>query len=60
MGPEAYLAGVTGALVTVAGILYKSLLDRIKRAEDREDRATEALERLTDYVETLLKERGLI
>lgn len=55
----AYLAAVTGALVTTAGLFYKNLLDRIKRSEDREERATTALEKLTDYVGTLLKERGL-
>lgn len=59
MGTEAYLAAVASALVTVAGLFYKNLIDRIKRSEDREERATAALEKLTDYVETLLKERGL-
>ena len=57
---EAYLAAVASALVTVAGLFYKNLIDRIKRSEDREERATAALEKLTDHVETLLKERGLV
>jgi len=58
MPADAYLAAVAGALVTVAGLFYKSLLDRIKRSEDREERTTAALEKLTDYVGTLLRERG--
>lgn len=55
---DPYLTAVTGALVTVAGLFYKQLLDRIKRSEDREERNTTALEKLTDHVGTLLKERG--
>ena len=58
MPPEAQLAAVASALVTVAGLFYKQLLDRIKRSEDREERTTAALEKLTEYVGTLLRERG--
>ena len=58
MPTDAYLAAVAGALVTVTGLFYKSLLDRIKRSEDREERTTSALEKLTEYVGTLLRERG--
>lgn len=58
MPADAYLAAVAGALVTVAGLFYKQLLDRIKRSEDREERTTSALEKLTEYVGTLLRERG--
>jgi hypothetical protein len=58
MPADAYLAAVAGALVTVTGLFYKSLLDRIKRSEDREERTTTALEKLTEYVGTLLRERG--
>ena len=58
MAADAYLAAVAGALVTVAGLFYKQLLDRIKRSEDREERTTTALEKLTEYVGTLLRERG--
>ena len=55
---DPYLAAVASALVTVAGLFYKQLLDRIKRSEDREERTTAALEKLTEYVGTLLRERG--
>jgi hypothetical protein len=58
MPADAYLAAVTGALVTVVGLFYKFILDRLKRSEDREERTTKALEKLTDYVGTLLRERG--
>lgn len=37
LDPVLYLLAVAGALSTVAGLLYKQMADRIKRAEDRGD-----------------------
>jgi hypothetical protein len=54
---EAYLGVLASALVTVTGLFYKNLLDRIKRSEDREERLAVAFERLADQVETILDER---
>ena len=45
------LAAVTGALVTVVGVFYKFLLDRLKRSEDREDARDALFERLADSIE---------
>lgn len=52
---EAYVGVLAGALVTVAGLFYKSLIDRITRSESREERTTAALERLTDQIDAVLK-----
>ena len=54
---EAYVGVLASALVTVATLFYKSLLDRIKRSEDREERMVDAFEKLADQVETILQER---
>lgn len=54
---EAYVGVLAGALVTVAGLFYKFLLDRIAKSEAREERTTAALEKLADQVETILSER---
>jgi hypothetical protein len=54
---EAYVGVLAGALVTVAGLFYKSLLDRIARSESREERTTAALERLADQIEVIVDER---
>ena len=48
------LAAVTGALVTVVGVFYKFLLDRLRRSEDREDARDALFERLADSIEEAL------
>lgn len=50
------LAGiVASALVTVATMLYRQLIERAKRAEERNDRLDSLVTRMADGVETLLK-----
>lgn len=54
MAIDPALAAVTGALVTVVGVFYKFLLDRLKRSEDREDARDALFERLADAIETAI------
>ncbi len=54
MPADAYLAAVAGALVTVVGLFYKFLLDRLKRSEDREDARDALYERLVEALEEAL------
>lgn len=50
------LAGiVASALVTVAGLLYRQLIDRARRAEERNDRLDALVTKMADGVDTLLK-----
>lgn len=54
MAIDPALAAVTGALVTVVGVFYKFLLDRLRRSEDREDARDALFERLADSIEEAL------
>ena len=50
------LAGiVASALVTVAGLLYRQLIERARRAEERNDRLDALVAKMADGVDTLLK-----
>jgi len=48
------LVAVTGALVTVVGVFYKFLIDRLKRSEQREDARDALFERLANALEDAL------
>lgn len=48
------LVAVTGALVTVVGLFYKFLLDRLRRSEEREAARDVLFERLADALEDAL------
>lgn len=54
MAIDPALAAVTGALVTVVGVFYKFLIDRLKRSESREDARDALFERLADTLEEAL------
>lgn len=54
MSIDPALAAVTGALVTVVGVFYKFLIDRLKRSEDREDARDALFERLADSIDAAL------
>jgi hypothetical protein len=51
---DPYLAAVAGALATVTGLFYKFLLDRLKRAEDRQDVMIALFTRMADVIEEAL------
>lgn len=57
MDPLAYLAVVAGALSTVAGLLYKQMADRIKRAEDRADKHDALLNEMAANLKVLAQRR---
>ena len=48
------LVAVTGALVTVVGVFYKFLIDRLRRSEEREEARDAMFDRLADAIEAAL------
>lgn len=54
MPPEVIISALAGVIVTLATVYHKSLTDRIKRGEDREDARDRLFERLADAIEASL------